>query len=147
MSESKLKLNLNAKAWIPKSKMMQQSQQSQPPSQPPSQPSQPHTSLSLSAKAYVPKFRKQNMSQTPSEQPQPPKPKQKKVFKEYFVIDEDDKQTFNFDYDYMISFENWEICQETKLLSEDFLKHLEDFKIVEAEPIKQNNQNNKGKKK
>ena len=147
MSESKLKLNLNAKAWIPKSKMMQQSQQSQPPSQPPSQPSQPHTSLSLSAKAYVPKFRKQNMSQTPSEQPQPPKPKQKKVFKEYFVIDEDDKQTFNFDYDYMISFENWEICQETKLLSEEFLKHLEDFKIVEAEPIKQNNQNNKGKKK
>ena len=147
MSESKLKLNLNAKAWIPKSKMMQQSQQSQPPSQPPSQPSQPHTSLSLSAKAYVPKFRKQNLSQTPSEQPQPPKPKQKKVFKEYFVIDEDDKQTFNFDYDYMISFENWEICQETKLLSEDFLKHLEDFKIVEAEPIKQNNQNNKGKKK
>ena len=147
MSETKLKLNLNAKAWIPKSKMMQQSQQSQPPSQPPSQPSQPHTSLSLSAKAYVPKFRKQNMSQTPSEQPQPPKPKQKKVFKEYFVIDEDDKQTFNFDYDYMISFENWEICQETKLLSEEFLKHLEDFKIVEAEPIKQNNQNNKGKKK
>ena len=147
MSESKLKLNLNAKAWIPKSKMMQQSQQSQSPSQPPSQPSQPHTSLSLSAKAYVPKFRKQNMSQTPSEQPQPPKPKQKKVFKEYFVIDEDDKQTFNFDYDYMISFENWEICQETKLLSEEFLKHLEDFKIVEAEPIKQNNQNNKGKKK
>ena len=147
MSESKLKLNLNAKAWIPKSKMMQQSQQSQPPSQPPSQPSQPHTSLSLSAKAYVPKFRKQNLSQTPSEQPQPPKPKQKKVFKEYFVIDEDDKQTFNFDYDYMISFENWEICQETKLLSEEFLKHLEDFKIVEAEPIKQNNQNNKGKKK
>ena len=69
MSESKLKLNLNAKAWIPKSKMMQQSQQSQPPSQPPSQPSQPHTSLSLSAKAYVPKFRKQNMGQTASEQP------------------------------------------------------------------------------
>ena len=147
MTESKLKLNLNAKAWIPKSKMMQQSQQPQPPSQPTSQPSQPHTSLSLSAKAYVPKFRKQNMGQTPSEQPQPPKPKQKKVYKEYFVIDEDDKQTFNFDYDYMISFENWEICQETKLLSEEFLKHLEDFKIVEAEPIKQNNQNNKGKKK
>ena len=29
-----------------------------------------------------------------------------------------------------------------KVLSEEFLKHLEDFKIVESEPIKQNNQNN-----
>ena len=47
----------------------------------------------------------------------------------------------------MISFENWEICQETKLLSDEFLKHLEDFKIVETEQIKQNNTNNKGKKK
>jgi hypothetical protein len=80
-------------------------------------------------------------------QPQPPKPKEKKVYKEYFVIDEDDKQQFNFDYDYMISFEKWEICQEDKLLTPEFLKHLEDFKIMEAEPIKQNNMNNKGKKK
>ena len=54
---------------------------------------------------------------------------------------------YNFDYDYMISFEDWEICQETKLLSEDFLKHLENFKIVEKEPIKISNQNKSGGKK
>lgn len=46
----------------------------------------------------------------------------------------------------MISFENWEICQETKLLSEEFLKQLEDFKIVELESIKTGGQGNKGKK-
>ena len=79
--------------------------------------------------------------------PETTKPKQKKVYKEYFVIDEDDKQQFNFDYDYMISFENWEICKETKLLTEEFLQHLKDFEIIEEEPIKQNNNNNKGKKK
>ena len=33
------------------------------------------------------------------------------------------------------------------MISEEFLKHLEDFKIVETEQIKQNNVNNKGKKK
>ena len=31
----------------------------------------------------------------------------------------------------MASFENWEICQETKLLSEDILNQLDQFKIVE----------------
>ena len=138
MSEQKLKLNLNAPSWLPKSKKIQ-------PQEPSPQPSLPHTSLSLNAKVFIPKSKIKNMSQTPLQSE--PKPKPKKVYKEYFVIDEDDKQIFNFDYDYMISFENWEICQETKLLSEEFLKHLEDFKIVESEPIKQNNQNNKGKKK
>ena len=87
-------------------------------------------------------------SQTQPKTPTPePAPKQKKVDREYFIIDEDDKQIYNFDYDYMISFENWEICSETKLLSEDFLKHLEQFKIVESEPIKSNNQNKKGNQK
>jgi len=142
MSEQKpqLKLNLEAPAYIPKSKNIQSSQQ----------PNEKRTSLSTAAKPFIPKFKKLSINPAPSKpqaQPEPEKPKPKKIVKEYFVIDEDNNQQFNFDYDYMISFENWEICQETKLLSEEFLKHLEDFKIVEAEPIKQNNMNKKGKQK
>ena len=142
MSEQKpqLKLNLEAPAYIPKSKNIQSSQQT----------NEKRTSLSTAAKPFIPKFKKLSINPAPSKpqaQPEPEKPKPKKIVKEYFVIDEDNNQQFNFDYDYMISFENWEICQETKLLSEEFLKHLEDFKIVEAEPIKQNNMNKKGKQK
>ena len=124
MSEQKpqLKLNLEAPAYIPKSKNIQSSQQ----------PNEKRTSLSTAAKPFIPKFKKLSINPAPSKpqaQPEPEKPKPKKIVKEYFVIDEDNNQQFNFDYDYMISFENWEICQETKLLSEEFLKHLEDFKI------------------
>mgnify|MGYP002624773426 CR=1 FL=1 len=129
---SNLKLNLNAKPFIPSwggNKTIQ-----------PTAPVQ-RTSLSLSSQAFIPKSRKQNQAIAQT-QTQPEKPKQLKIDREYFIIDEDDKQQFNFDYDYMISFENWEICQETKLLSEEFLKHLEDFKIVETEQM-----NNKGKRK
>ena len=147
MTDKKLGLNLDAKEYIPKAKVNQTYGQPTPP-----QPQKLHTSLSTSSKPFYPKNRKLNINSTPSKpqpqpQPEPEKPKQKKIVREYFVLDEDDKQQFNFDYDYMISFENWEICQETKLLSEEFLKHLEDFKIVEAEPIKQNNMNKKGKQK
>ena len=40
---------------------------------------------------------------TPAQpQPEVPKPKEKKVYKEYFVIDEDDKQVYSFDYDYIL---------------------------------------------
>ena len=134
----KLSLNLNAKPFIPSS--------SKPTTSKPGQ----YTSLNINAKAFVPKSmkQKQTVNQVQSQpKPEPPKPKPKKVDREYFVIDEDDKQQYNFDYDYMISFENWEICQETKLLTKEFLQHLEDFKIVETEQIKQNNMNNKGKKK
>jgi hypothetical protein len=142
MSQQKqpqLKLNLNAPAYVPKNK------NNQPPSQP---PSQKQTKLNINSAAFIPKYKKTTATPAASKpQPQTEKPKPKKIVREYFVIDEDDKQEFNFDYDYMISFENWEICQETKLLSEEFLKHLEDFKIVETEQIKQNNANNKGKKK
>ena len=142
MSEQKpqLKLNLEAPAYIPKSKNIQSSQQT----------NEKRTSLSTAAKPFIPKSKKININPAtskPQAQPEPEKPKPKKIVKEYFVIDEENNQQFNFDYDYMISFENWEICQETKLLSEEFLKHLEDFKIVEAEPIKQNNMNKKGKQK
>ena len=158
---SSLKLNLNATPYVPNFMKntisakppisQQQSQQaSQPkPQQTPLQtppPASQHTSLSINAKAFIPKNYKKNPTPAPV-QPQPPKPKPKKVYKEYFVIDEDDKQQFNFDYEYMISFENWEICNELKLLTPELLQHLEDFKIVEEEPIKQNNMNNKGKKK
>ena len=143
MSQQKqpqLKLNLNAPAYVPKNKNNQP-----PPSQP---PSQKQTKLNINSAAFIPKYKKTTATPAASKpQPQTEKPKPKKIVREYFVIDEDDKQEFNFDYDYMISFENWEICQEIKLLSEEFLKHLEDFKIVETEQIKQNNVNNKGKKK
>ena len=139
---SSLKLNLDAKPYVPKfmSTILPKAPQTN------SNPQiKTHTSLSIQAKAYIPKSRKQAQT-TQTQTPPPPQPKPKKVYKEYFIIDEDDKQQFLFDYDYMISFENWEICKETKLLSEDFLKHLEDFKIVESEQIKMNNANNKGKK-
>ena len=158
---SSLKLNLNATPYVPN--FMKNTISAKPPisQQPSQQTSQPkpqqtplqtplsapqHTSLSINAKAFIPKNYKKNPTPAPA-QPQPPKPKPKKVYKEYFVIDEDDKQQFNFDYDYMISFENWEICNELKLLTPELLQHLEDFKIMEEEPIKQNNMNNKGKKK
>ena len=141
MSQQKqpqLKLNLNAPAYIPKTKI----------NPPPQQSASKYTSLNVNSAAFIPKSKKTNTpSVTSQPMTQPEKPKPKKIVREYFVLDEDDKQEFNFDYDYMISFENWEICQETKLLSEEFLKHLEDFKIVETEQIKQNNTNNKGKKK
>ena len=139
---SSLKLNLDAKPYVPKFMSTKLPQAPQTNSNP---QIKTHTSLSIQAKAYIPKSRKQAQT-TQTQTPPPPQPKPKKVYKEYFIIDEDDKQQFLFDYDYMISFENWEICKETKLLSEDFLKHLEDFKIVESEQIKMNNANNKGKK-
>ena len=150
---SSLKLNLDAGPYIPKFKTNANTHtplvQPQAPSKTPFHQSYStqiphHTSLNINSKSFLPK---NYMKKFTTVQPQPPKPKEKKVYKEYFVIDEDDKQQFNFDYDYMISFEKWEICQEDKLLTPEFLKHLEDFKIMEAEPIKQNNMNNKGKKK
>ena len=150
---SSLKFNLDAKVYIPRFKINANTQT--PLVQPQASPKTPfhqsystqiphHTSLNINSKSFLPK---NYMKKFTTVQPQPPKPKEKKVYKEYFVIDEDDKQQFNFDYDYMISFEKWEICQEDKLLTPEFLKHLEDFKIMEAEPMKQNNMNNKGKKK
>ena len=150
---SSLKFNLDAKVYIPR--FMTNANTQTPLVQPQASPKTPfhqsystqiphHTSLNINSKSFLPK---NYMKKFTTVQPQPPKPKEKKVYKEYFVIDEDDKQQFNFDYDYMISFEKWEICQEDKLLTPEFLKHLEDFKIMEAEPIKQNNMNNKGKKK
>ena len=137
---SSIKLNLDAKPFIPSKSNYQSTLL--PPAQ--------HTSLSLNAKKFIPKSMKKNMataSTQPQPQPQVEKPKPKKIDREYFVIDESDTTQYNFDFDYMISFENWEICKETKLLSSEFLKHLEEFNIVENVQIKQNNMNNKGKKK
>lgn len=128
---SKLQLNLDAKPFI--SKKFGTSHAS---------------SLNTNAKPFIPKFLNKQTTTVPAPTPTPTpaeKPKPKK-YKEYFLLDEDDKQTYKFDFDYMISFENWEICQETKLLSEEFLKQLEDFKIVELESIKTGGQGNKGKK-
>ena len=128
---SKLQLNLDAKPFV--SKKFGTSHAS---------------SLNTNAKPFIPKFLNKQSTTVPAPTPTPTpaeKPKPKK-YKEYFLLDEDDKQTYKFDFDYMISFENWEICQETKLLSEEFLKQLEDFKIVELESIKTGGQGNKGKK-
>ena len=153
MIENKISLNLNAKPYVPKAFPIRSQISSV----------QQHTSLNLAgSKPFIPKNRqfeiKSSTQIIPPKEPAPtpaaepasapaPAPKVKKVDREYFVIDEDDKQQYNFDYDYMISFENWEICQETKLLSEDFLNHLEDFKIVELEAIKSNNPNKQGQRK
>ena len=153
-NNSQIKLNLDAKEYIPKSKipnnkpsqLQTQIQPKAPLHQSYSMPTTQHTSLNINSKAFIPKkYDKKRTEILPKPEIPKPKPKEKKVYKEYFVIDEDDKQQFNFDYDYMISFENWEICQETKLLTSEFLQHLKDFEIIEEEPIKQNNNNNKGK--
>ena len=118
---SKLQLNLDAKPFVSKKFGV-------------------HTStLNTNAKPFIPKFLNKQSAPTPTEKPKP------KKYKEYCILDEDDKQTYKFDFDYMISFENWEICQETKLLSEEFLQQLEDFKTVELESIKTGNQGSKNK--
>ena len=159
---SNIKLNLAAKEYTPKN--LRASAQTQQPSQLKkttplnlNAPSFQPTSLNKNSAPYIPKkyFRPSSIpsSQTQlsgltkaQEKPKVAPVKEKKVDREYFIIDED-KNVYNFDYEYMISFEDWEICQETKLLSEDFLKHLENFKIVEKEPIKISNQNKSGGKK
>ena len=148
-NNDQIKLNLNAPEFIPRSKVNSTASQTKSKTQfhqSYSTPLTQQTKLSINSKAFIPKFLAKKNTEMISK-PETTKPKQKKVYKEYFVIDEDDKQQFNFDYDYMISFENWEICKETKLLTEEFLQHLKDFEIIEEEPIKQNNNNNKGKKK
>ena len=146
MSE-KLKLNLAAPAWVPKSKQitqpqtnqkyiptsLQQSKNPTPLSNTPLSFSNQHTKLSvLNSKSFVPK------SYTP----------QIKIEREYFIT-ETTKQIFKFDFDYMISFEKWEICSESKLLSENLIQHLKNFEIVETDTIKglNNNKNNYEKKK
>ena len=135
---SNIKLNLAAKEYTPKN--LRASAQTQQPSQLKkttplnlNAPSFQPTSLNKNSAPYIPKkyFRPSSIpsSQTQlsgltkaQEKPKVAPVKEKKVDREYFIIDED-KNVYNFDYEYMISFEGWEICQETKLLSEDFLKH------------------------
>ena len=71
-----------------------------------------------------------------------------KTYKKYFIIDEDeeqDKNTYKFDFDYIISFENWEICRESNMLPEDLLKHLERLKTVQLESPQENQGKNKSK--
>ena len=163
MSNAPIKLNLEAKEYLPKSlrnsTQVQSTQSTQLKKSTPTPlnlkytPFQP-TSLKKGSTPFFPKnYNKpspqpssSSQNQTQTQEKPPVVPIQKKVDREYFIIDED-KNIYNFDYDYMISFEDWEICKESKLLSEDFLKHLEDFKIVEKEPIKINPNKSGGKKK
>ena len=118
MADKKLDLNLDAKEYIPKSKANQTSSQPTP-----LQPQKLHTSLSTSSKPFFPKNRKLNLTTTsskPQPHPEPEKPKPKKIVREYFVLDEDDKQQFNFDYDYMISSTYpWKLLKFWKATSDD----------------------------
>ena len=78
---SKLQLNLDAKPFVSKKFGV-------------------HTStLNTNAKPFIPKFLNKQSAPTPTEKPKP------KKYKEYCILDEDDKQTYKFDFDYMISFE------------------------------------------
>ena len=118
---SKLQINLDAKPFI--SKKFGASH---------------YSSINKDKKIFIPKFFKKDSSKASNEK------SNTKTYKKYFIIDEDDENiTYKFDFDYMLSFENWEICQETNILPEDLLKHLEKLKTVQLEPI----QVNKDKKK
>lgn len=142
--DEKLKLNLNAKEWVPKSKPAVPNQSSSTPLQMQGGTAQ-RTPLKLNLKcpSFMPKGFKNIKTQNEAPKNEPPK----KVIRDYFIIDEENKKKYIFDFDYMISFEKWEICSETKLLSEELLKHLEDFKVVETEAIKGlNKYDKKGRK-
>ena len=147
--QSKVSLNLEAKPYIPKTFHFVSTNQMTPLQLPNNKPFIPlsfnisgskfqHTGLSLAgSKPFIPKTKLKEMQAPPPV----------KTYLEYFIDDRDTKQSYNFDYDYMISFEKWEICQETKLLSEQFLLHLDNFKNVISEEVKTNIQNKQGQRK
>ena len=96
--------------------------------------------IKINKKLYIPKYLNKHSNKVSNEK------SNTKIYKKYFIIDEDDeKTTYKFDFDYMISFENWEICQETNILPEDVLKHLEKLKIMKLEPREDNKRKNKSK--
>ena len=120
---SKLQSNLDAKSFISKKFVAS------------------HYSSINKDKIFIPKFFKKDSSKASNEK------SNTKTYKKYFIIDEDDENTtYKFDFDYMLSFENWEICQETNILPEDLLKHLEKLKTVQLEPIQVNKDKKKKKK-
>ena len=119
---NKPNLNLNAKAYVPKNTFNHYIQSNNSIS------TQKHTPLLQSnVKAFYPKnFR-----------PQETKIENPIVEREYFIRYPNEKlKKTKFDYDYMLSFEKWKISSETKLLSKEFLNHLEKFKIFEEEQFK-----------
>ena len=120
---NKPNLNINAKAYVPKNTFNSYIQQN---TMNPS--TTKHTPLLQSnVKAFYPKnFR-----------PQETKPENPIVEREYFIKYPNEKlKKTKFDYDYMLSFEKWKISSEKKLLSKEFLNHLEKFKIFEEEQFK-----------
>ena len=120
---SKLQLNLDSKPFVSKK----------------SEDSHAIT-IKINKKLYIPKYLNKHSNKVSNEK------SNTKTYKKYFIIDEDDeKTTYKFDFDYMISFENWEICQETNILPEDVLKHLEKLKIMKLEPREDNKRKNKSK--
>jgi len=119
---NKPNLNLNAKAYVPKNTFNHYIQSNNSIS------TQKHTPLLQSnVKAFYPKnFR-----------PQETKIENPIVEREYFIRYPNEKlKKTKFDYEYMLSFENWKISKENKLLSQEFLNHLEKFKIFEEEQFK-----------
>ena len=132
-SEPKLKLNLNAKEYIPKQSLLNSLGTSS------YQQGQKHTPLSLSQSNYKSFIPKKN------------RPSEPIIEREYFIRypNETLKKT-KFDFEYMLSFEKWKISSEKKLLSKEFLNHLEKFKIFEEEQFKNSpskRERNSGKRK
>ena len=131
------------------------------------QPQQPHeqsstplvaslnkTTLKNSKPFYPKSLMNKIKDESGTTKEQLPKQKKQTVRDHYFLVDEQDdtaqpqsKKKVKFDLEYMESFGDWEISKEKKLLTEDLLKHLEGFKIVEEEIQKQTSMPFKDKRK
>jgi len=68
------------------------------------------------------------------------------IEREYFIKYPNEKITnLKFDLNYILSFENWKISKETKLLTKELLDHIENFKIFIIESKKNKKYNNQEK--
>ena len=160
--ENKTKLNLNAKEYIPKSiqnTYLGNSNYKQNNNNnnivnninnnPTNTKSTKHTPLSLNSIVnfdYT-KLLSKNKPFFPKNYNKLDGLKEKPIIeREYFIKYPNEKITnLKFDLNYILSFENWKISKETKLLTKELLDHIENFKIFIIESKKNKKYNNQEK--